>query len=242
LRHLVSFRPKTRLKGLDIRSVSLYHLLVTNRLSIKRKPPSKTGNARKNTATQSLRERKKAQTRHAIQQHALRLFKEKGYDATTVEEIAAAAGVSHMTFFRYFPTKEDVVIEDDYDPLLMAMIKARPTGESPIEAIRQVIKQVAAKIYASDRDEILARMQLFIRVPALRARLVEHGSGTEQIFTQTIAVRMGCDENDIRPRVISAACIAAISVAIFAWADSPNTCEMPAMIDQALRVLQKELR
>ena len=64
------------------------------------------------------RERKKAATRQSIQEHALRLFKEKGYESTTVEEIAAAAGVSHMTFFRDFPRKEAVVEYDEYDPVL----------------------------------------------------------------------------------------------------------------------------
>ena len=77
--------------------------------------------------TDDWRARKKAATKHSIQGHALRLFVEKGYDATTVEEIAAAAGVSHMTFFRYFPRKEEVVEYDEYDPLLEELIAARPS-------------------------------------------------------------------------------------------------------------------
>ncbi|WP_051969466.1 TetR family transcriptional regulator [Kitasatospora azatica] len=64
------------------------------------------------------RARKKAATRQTIQEQATRLFLEKGFDATTVEEIAAAAGVSHMTFFRYFRTEEEVAASDDYDPLI----------------------------------------------------------------------------------------------------------------------------
>ena len=80
------------------------------------------------------RARKKAATKHAIQEHALRLFVEKGYDATTVEEIAAAAGVSHMTFFRYFPRKEEVVEYDEYDPLLGDLVAARPADEPPHSA------------------------------------------------------------------------------------------------------------
>src|SRR4029078_273246 len=78
------------------------------------------------------RARKKAATKHAIQEHALRLFSEKGYDTTTVEEIAAAAGVSHMTFFRYFPRKEEVVEYDEYDPLIEELIVAGPGAEPPL--------------------------------------------------------------------------------------------------------------
>src|SRR5262249_44921406 len=82
-------------------------------------------------ARPSLRERKKAKTRAAIQQHALRLFREQGYAATTVEQIAAAAEISPSTFFRYFPTKEDVVLYDDLDPLLIAAFDAQPPELSP---------------------------------------------------------------------------------------------------------------
>ena len=81
------------------------------------------------------RARKKAATKQAIQEQALRLFVEKGYDATTVEEIAAAAGVSHMTFFRYFPRKEEVVEYDEYDPLIEELITGRPPHEAPLVAL-----------------------------------------------------------------------------------------------------------
>src|SRR5690242_6641671 len=86
------------------------------------------------------RARKKAATKHAIQEHALRLFVEKGYEATTVEEIAAAAGVSHMTFFRYFPRKEEVVEYDEYDPLLEQLLAARPADEPPLTALHIALR------------------------------------------------------------------------------------------------------
>ena len=96
------------------------------------------------------RARKKAATKHAIQKHALRLFVEKGYDATTVEEIAAAAGVSHMTFFRYFPRKEEVVEYDEYDPLLEELVAARPADEPPLTALHRAIRTGLAQILATD--------------------------------------------------------------------------------------------
>ena len=78
-----------------------------------------------------LRERKKAKTRAAIRQHALRLFREQGYSATTIEQIADAAEVSPATFFRYFPTKEDVVLQDDLDIVTLAALEAQPRELSP---------------------------------------------------------------------------------------------------------------
>ena len=92
---------------------------------------------RRNTVTDSaaspaspagsgLRERKKARTRATIQACALRLFREQGYDATTIEQIIEAADVSETTFFRYFPTKEDVALDEGYDPMLIEAFQAQP--------------------------------------------------------------------------------------------------------------------
>ncbi|MGH3378360.1 MAG: TetR family transcriptional regulator, partial [Actinoallomurus sp.] len=81
-----------------------------------------------------LRERKKLKTRRSIQQHALRLIHEQGYEATTVEQIAEAAEVSPSTFFRYFPTKEDTILTDEYDPLIMESLRAQPPDLSPVTA------------------------------------------------------------------------------------------------------------
>ena len=83
-----------------------------------------------------LRERKKARTRVTIREHALRLFREQGYHATTVEQIAAAAEVSPSTFFRYFPTKEDVVLQDDMDIRLVESLARQPSDRTPIAAVR----------------------------------------------------------------------------------------------------------
>src|SRR5256885_14709692 len=86
-----------------------------------------------------LRERKKARTRAAIREHALRLFHEQGYQRTTVEQIAAAAEVSPSTFFRYFPTKEDLVLQDDMDTRMVEAFERQPAGLGPVAAGRGAI-------------------------------------------------------------------------------------------------------
>ena len=93
----------------------------------------------------SLRERKKARTRAAIREHALRLFREQGYQATTVEQIAAAAEVSPSTFFRYFPTKEDVVLQDDMDIRMIDALEQQPPELGPVAAVRAAVRQVFAR-------------------------------------------------------------------------------------------------
>src|ERR1700704_1597179 len=81
-----------------------------------------------------LRERKKARTRASIREHALRLFRENGYQRTTVEQIAAAAEVSPSTFFRYFPTKEDIILQDDMDTRMIEAMEQQPADLSPLSA------------------------------------------------------------------------------------------------------------
>ena len=90
-----------------------------------------------------LRERKKARTRAAIRTEAMRLFRERGYAATTIEQIAAAADISPATFFRYYPTKEDVVLQDDLDVLLPEAVEAQPPSLGPIAAVRAAVAQAA---------------------------------------------------------------------------------------------------
>src|ERR1700745_4535985 len=98
----------------------------------------------------SLRERKKARTRASLRQHALRLFREQGYQATTVEQIAAAAELSPSTFFRYFPTKEDVVLQDDMDTRMLEAFARQPADLSPISAIRAAAREMFVSYTQAD--------------------------------------------------------------------------------------------
>ena len=120
-----------------------------------------------------LRERKKGRTREAIQREALRLIAEQAYEATTCEQIAAAAEVSPATLFRYFPTKEDIVLQDGYDPLIAAAIVARPSGEPALVAVRRGFADAFAEVY--DVEAIRQRTALILSVPALRSRSREQG-------------------------------------------------------------------
>ncbi len=180
----------------------------------------------------SLRERKKAETRARIQEEAMRLFLAHGYDATTVDQIADAAGVSHMTFFRNFSAKEDVVATDDYDPLMAELIRARPAGEPPIERVRATVMAGLAAVYERDRDTILARAQLIQSTPALRARIVDNERATEAVFAAGLG---NPDEYEIR--VLAAACVGALVTAVREWAEHPERAELPELVDRAFAAL-----
>jgi len=124
-----------------------------------------------------LRERKKAKTRLAIREHAMALFKEQGYDQTTVEQIAAAAEVSPSTFFRYFPSKEDVVTHDRYDPLLIAAFHGQPAELTPIQALRGAMHSVFDQLPADELAHERERGRLIISVPTACAATLRRPRG-----------------------------------------------------------------
>jgi AcrR family transcriptional regulator len=182
-----------------------------------------------------LRERKKLKTRRAIQDHALRLFTEQGYDATTVEQVAAAAEISPSTFFRYFPTKEDCVLTDEYDPVMADIFRAQPPELSVIEAMRRMFRQVMTEMYERDRGQILTRVKLIFSVPALRARSFDptHQESLT-MFNELAAERAGLPIDDPRVRVFTWAVTAAIEASLLTWVEGDGARELPGLVDDAL--------
>ncbi|MGA9312112.1 MAG: TetR family transcriptional regulator [Pseudonocardiaceae bacterium] len=190
-----------------------------------------------------LRERKKAETRSRIQEHALRLFLRQGYDATTVQEIASAAGVSHMTFFRHFPTKEAVVESDDYDLLIAELIRSRPRDEEPLIAIHRALSQGFAAVYDTDQNVLLTRTKLIFSTPALRARMADNQYATERLLAESLAARGDAagdhPEITLELRVQAAAALAAVTVALGAWAQSDGADQLPTLVDRAFHALRR---
>jgi len=156
-----------------------------------------------------LRERKKIKTREAIQQQALRLFREQGYYETTIEQIAEAAEISPSTFFRYFPTKEALLLEDDYDPLLIEAFRKQPPDLSPLQAIRRAVRTGFAQIPEEIRNSIRERMSYMLTVPEVRAASLNYALNTMNMISGMIAERTGRDEGDLYVRNIAGAIIGA---------------------------------
>jgi AcrR family transcriptional regulator len=161
-----------------------------------------------------LRERKKVKTRAVIQQEALRLFRERGYETTTVEQIAAAAEVSPSTFFRYFPTKEDVVLYDALDPVLIEAFRSQRPELSPIQALRAAFRGVFRSLPAEELAQQRERAALFLSVPELRAAWIGDLAGTIQLFEELIAERLGRRSDDFAARNFAGAVFGVALVAM----------------------------
>ncbi|OBJ53422.1 TetR family transcriptional regulator [Mycobacterium sp. 1423905.2] len=178
------------------------------------------------------RSRKKAATRRSIQEHALRLFAEKGYDSTTVEDIAAAAGVSHMTFFRYFPRKENVVQTREYDPMIEELIVARPPQESTLAAICAALSASFAAVLPTDRQRILTRVRLMMSTPQLRALQLIAMDETRALFARSLARRSGLDQESLVVAVHARVAVAVFVAALETWAQTDDG-DLIAILDAA---------
>ncbi|MET9493351.1 TetR family transcriptional regulator [Streptomyces sp. NPDC006552] len=183
-----------------------------------------------------LRERKKLKTRTAIREATYRLIMDQGYDATTVEQIAEAAEVSPSTVFRYFPTKEDIVLTDEFDPVLERELRARPADESIIDSLRHVIEESLLRAVQSEDAEVTRlRTRLQVEVPAVRSRMMESMSVTGQMVCRVLADRTGRDAGDLEVRVYAMSVVGALMEATMYWAEQGDAGE--ALRDVTVRAL-----
>ena len=190
---------------------------------------------------QGLRERKKQKTRESIQREAMRLIELQGYDQTTIEQIAAAVEISPSTFFNYFPTKEDVVLYDAYDPVLASLLLERPADEPLSVSFRRVLEEMGG-MFERDRDIILARGRLWFQVPALRARIWEEMEKAQVFMSGLIAQRSGRDADDFETRVAVAVMVTAAMEAMGEWLRRDGKGSFVALVNQALEMVEAGAR
>ncbi|WP_338778384.1 TetR family transcriptional regulator [Streptomyces sp. DG1A-41] len=160
----------------------------------------------------NLRERKKQRTRDALLRAALELFATRGYEETTVDDIAAAVDVSQRTFFRYFAGKEETAfyVTRLAESQVVEAVRARPPGEAPLEALRRALLESWDAI--NETIEEIVPVDLHMRVyrviestPALLAAHLRRAAEVEEELARIIAEREGLDVNeDPRPRIVVA--------------------------------------
>ena len=191
-----------------------------------------------------LRERRKALTAAELEAAAFRLFGERGFDAVTVDDIAAEADVSRRTFFRYFASKEDVLLADHFVQLarLREAIDTRPPDEPIITALRNALLSMSTDF--EDRKEmIILRGRLMRDTPSLQARSLVHQKLWEEAMQEMVAERLGVDPaKDLRPGVVSAATLAAMRVAFTNWLTAGCDGDLIALTAEALDLLDGGLQ
>ncbi|MEU9476235.1 TetR family transcriptional regulator [Streptomyces sp. NPDC048191] len=188
-----------------------------------------------------LRERKKIKTREAIRAATYALVREQGYDATTVEQIAERAEVSPSTVFRYFPTKEDIVLTDEYDPIILAEIRERPADEPWTDTLRYVLHRAVQLGTSEDQEVSRLRTHLMVQVPAVRSRMMESMSATGRMLCQAIGERTGRDPDGLEVRVYAMSLIGGLMETSMYWAENDHRDDFTSLIDRALDVMEHGL-
>lgn len=180
-----------------------------------------------------LRERKKRERRRCIEEAAIALFERDGFDATTIEAIAAAADIAPRTFFYYFPTKEDVVLADYADRLarILGEFGQRPHTEHPWDALRASFVTVAAD-YQARRTELIRRFTIMASNASVYARSLQLQSGWEDALAQVLDQRSGPDAETIEPRLLAAASLACMRSSLRHWLATGQKAALPALIDE----------
>ncbi len=183
------------------------------------------------------RGRPRATSRHDLQAIALRLFADRGFENTTIEQIAAEAGVSERTFFRYFTTKASVLWAD-FDTevaTIRAALAVVPDDVPMMDAIRGAV--VAANHYhAEDVPQMRRRMSLIATEPGLSFGAAEHYAAWERAVSEFAARRLGQPAESLYPLAIGRTVLAACRAAYDRWSDRADN-DLPAYLDAALTAL-----
>lgn len=187
-----------------------------------------------------LRERKKQRTRAAIQKEAMRLFLRKGFDETTIEEIAEAAEISPSTFFNYFAGKEAVVFEDELDPLILAAFDAQPADTPPIHALRTAMRTVFSRLTPDQEQLMQQRIQLLATTPELRSAMMNQFAELVDQIGDILASRAGRRPNDFALHNIAGAVLGVLMSVMIAMAEKPAR-DMIQLADSALAHLEAGL-
>jgi AcrR family transcriptional regulator len=203
-----------------------------------------TGMATGEGPREGLRERNRRRTASDLEQAALRLFIERGYDAVTIDDIASEAGVSRRTYFRYFATKEDALFSDQPERLveLRQALAARPADEPVLKAVREALLSMAGG-YEDGKEYLLRRVTIMRGTPALVERALVYQRSWEDALSELVADRLGVEPlADLRPGVVAGATMSALRTAITLWLAQQGKPHLPTLAAEALDLIDGGLQ
>jgi AcrR family transcriptional regulator len=176
---------------------------------------------------------KAERTRASLIAAALELFEERGFDNATAAEIASRAGVSEMTFFRHFASKDAVLIADPYDPLIAAAVAAQPSDLGALEAAATGVADAWRTVPGPAADEVRERLRIVAQTPSLRGALARNSIATEEAIAEALVSR-GSDPAE--SRIAAAAVVAALSASLLVWAAGGES-DLGSAVLRAVRVM-----
>jgi AcrR family transcriptional regulator len=196
----------------------------------------------RNDGSSGLRARTRRAVRAEIGGAAMRLFLERGFDATTMEQIAHEAGISRRSLFRYFSTKEDIVLGNLVETGLVVKeaLEARPASEPPWEALRAALESLTLDPeYSPERTLKISKM--LYGTPSLRARHLEKQLRWQELLVPNIQMRLGAatgDAPDPRAQAIVACALTCLDVASEIWTRSDGEEDLGRLFDRAVAAVR----
>jgi mycofactocin system transcriptional regulator len=176
-------------------------------------------------------------SREELEETAFGLFAARGFEATTVDEIAAAAGIGRRTFFRYFPSKNDIpwgAFEQELERM-RARLRACPAGVPLMDAIREALVDFN-RVDAAQVPRHRRRMELILRVPTLLAHSTLRFTAWREVVAEFVALRTGTRTGQLTPQAVAHATLGVCIAAYENWLDEPGA-DLTALLDQAMRQL-----
>jgi len=181
-------------------------------------------------------------TTHADLSHlALRMFMERGFDATTVDDIAREAGIGRRTFFRYFPSKNDVPW-GDFDALLARMrahLAALPDDLPLMEQLRRSILEFN-RFPESEWEYHRRRMDLLLHVPTLLAHSTLRYASWRHVVAEHVARRLDLPVDDLIPQTMAWICLGVCLAAYEQWLVDPDA-DLLDLLDEAIRLIDERI-
>ena len=191
------------------------------------------------TSAPGRRERKKLETRTALEAAALRLFAERGYEQTTVDDIAEAADVAVRTFFRYFQSKQHVLFGDvalGIAARLRTALRERPATETPVEAVGAALGAMELDD-AEQQRQVLDRLRLLQRLPELGGTYHLLFQQLHDVIAEEVAERTGKPVADLHPQLLAAAATGALKAALTVFEVSGGRRQLAELRDKAYTLL-----
>jgi mycofactocin system transcriptional regulator len=187
--------------------------------------------------TEVARGRRPSTTRAQIARVALDLFERNGFDETTVEDIAAAVGISRRTLFRYYESKRDIVWGEFAVELvrLRQHLRDAPADEPIMDVLRRAVVSTN-RFGAGELDELRIRVSLISSVPALVAHSAVRYAEWRQVVAEFAAERLGEAPDDLGPQTLAHAALGAAMAAFARWSRH-DAEDLTAEVDRALRLL-----
>jgi AcrR family transcriptional regulator len=185
-----------------------------------------------------LRERKRLAAMHRTQTVALELFEREGFDEVTIERIAAEADVSPSSVYRYFGTKERLVIWDEYDPAALAAIAEELDDHPPLEAVRRVVTAIFSAAVAADEERIRRRLRLAYATPSIEAASALEAYQMAGLIAGVLGDRLGRDPMDLDLQVTAHAMVGGLLGALRHWYASGFSAPFDAVVEAPLELLE----